>query len=260
MEESVFRNIVATPYGVEKFGSTLNLRKINTVTNQSLASSTTPIHSNLTYTTNTETDITVASVANYAAVELPRDTLNQVIDSANLVTAYRRQMLSALDEAIDTTIANLASGLSQSVTSADITDDMLRKGVGLLAKYAKRKFQVGQTASYLVLHPDEIANAMGCDSVKSYLIRGNAGAAATGDLASTYGIQLRESGLVQTSGGTTAYCPLILPDAFALAFNEQPHILDVQRDGLLDRYVVYTEYGASEWFDTSGVVFVCTIP
>ena len=67
-----------------------------------------------------------------------------------------------------------------------------------------------------------------------------------------YGLIWRESGNVLSSGGTY-YNPLLLKDAWALAWNEQPHMLDVQTDGLADVFICYAEYAVCEWFDSSGV-------
>ena len=51
----------------------------------------------------------------------------------------------------------------------------------------------------------------------------------------------------------TVLNPLLLKDAWALAWNEKPHLLDVQTDGLTEVFIAYAEYGVCEWFDSSGV-------
>ena len=60
------------------------------------------------------------------------------------------------------------------------------------------------------------------------------------------------------TNGASYFNPLLLKDAWALAWNEKPHILDVQMDGLVENYIAYTEYGVCEWFDASGVALVTT--
>jgi len=52
--------------------------------------------------------------------------------------------------------------------------------------------------------------------------------------------------------------PLLLKDAWAIAWNEKPHLLDVQVDGLVDFYIGYAEVGFCEWFDSSGVALITT--
>jgi hypothetical protein len=57
-----------------------------------------------------------------------------------------------------------------------------------------------------------------------------------------------------------ALCPLILKDAWFLAYNETPHPLADQVDGLTDTFIVVAEYATFEEFDSSGVVFALTTP
>lgn len=250
MEEAIVAPLVAEPVGVQKIGKKLHLRKIAAMSAQTVTASTTLASDNLTYSTNTEAEITVTPTAYYTGIELNPDTLNQIIDDGNAIAGWRRQMLSSLDEKIDTALLALASDASQSESSAAFDDATWRAAVAKLAKFAKRKFRIGKTPYNLILHPDVLAQALNISALKEYQIRGTAGSATSGSLVTTYGANIEESGLVKNSGGVK-YNPLFIQDAWCLGWNQKPKMLESQMDGLVMRFLCYTEFGVAEWFDSS---------
>lgn len=260
-EEGVIAPLVATPNGVRKIGKKLHLRKLQAQSANKLTPSshtTTMVADNLTYNQNTEVEVTVTPVVYYAGIELNRDAMNEIIDDGEAIAGWRSQMLAVLNEKIDFEIFSLVNGLSQSEVGADTDDAMIRSALGKLAKYAKRKFKIGKTPFNVILHPDEIKNALNIPALKEYQIRGTQGSATSGQLVSAYGANFEESGLVLVSAGT-AYQPLFIKDAWALGWNEKPHILEPQTDGLATRFLAYTEFGVSEWFDSSGITLNVTV-
>ena len=124
-------------------------------------------------------------------------------------------------------------------------------------KAAKNKVKVGQTDVRLFLHPDEIKNFMAMGAAREYQIRGGAGSAGNGQLVTTYGIKVEESGNIQNSGGNY-HQPMILKDAFAIGYNRTPSALPEQQDGIVTRLIFRAEYGVCEWFDSSGVDVITT--
>lgn len=249
-EEAIVAPLVAEPVGTQKIGKKLHLRKIAAITAQTASGSSHLVADNLTYSTNTEAEVTVSPTAYYAAIELNPDTLNQIIDDGNAIAGWRKQMLAALDEKIDSTLLNLASSASLTEASASLDDATWRAAVAKLAKNAKRKFRIGKTPYNLILHPDVLASALNIPALKEYQIRGNSGSATSGSLVTTYGANIEESGLVLVSGGVK-YNPLMIQDAWALGWNQKPKMLESQMDGLVMRFVAYTEFGCAEWFDSS---------
>jgi len=250
MEEAIVAPLVAEPVGVQKIGKKLHLRKLKVMTATTADVTTALASDSLTYVQNTEDEITVTPTAYYTAIELNPDTLNQIIDDGNAIAGWRKQMLSSLDEKIDSKLLDLAYDASAVEASASFDDATWRAAVAKLAKNAKRKFRIGKTPYNLILHPDVLAQALNISALKEYQIRGSAGSATSGQLVTTYGANIEESGLVKSSGGVK-YNPLFIQDAWALGWNQKPKMLESQMDGLVMRFICYTEFGVAEWFDSS---------
>lgn len=252
-EESIVAKLVAEPYGTQKIGKKLHLRKIKAMTatkTNGPTNTTLLLPSNMTFTTNTEVEVTVTPFSYHTAIELNPDTLNEVIDDGELIAAYRKQMMAVLEEKLDFELLDLASSASLTETGASFTEAMWQAAIAKLAKNAKRKFRIGKTPYNLVFHPDHLASALQVPALREYQIRGNQGGAVNGQLVTTYGANIEETGLVKSSGGTE-YMPLFIKDAWALGWNEKPRILAPQQDGLVTRFVGYFEAGCAEWFDSS---------
>lgn len=250
MEEAIVAPLVAEPVGTQKIGKKLHLRKIAAISAQTASASAHLASDTLTYSTNTEAEVTVTPVAYYAGIELNPDTLNQIIDDGNAISGWRKQMLSSLDEKIDSTLLDLVQYASLSESAAALDDAVWRAAVAKLAKNAKRKFRIGKTPYNIILHPDVLAQALNIPALKEYQIRGNSGSATSGSLVTTYGANIEESGLVRVSAGVKS-CPLMINDAWALGWNQKPKMLESQMDGLVMRFICYTEFGCAEWFDSS---------
>lgn len=249
-EEAIVAPLVSEPVGTQKIGKKLHLRKIKPHAVQTVTASDTLVADNLTYTQNTEVEVTVTPTAYYTAIELNPDALNQIIDDGNAIAGWRKQMLFAMDEKIDSTLLALAASASYTEAGASLDDAMWRAAVAKLAKNAKRKFRIGKTPYNLVLHPDVLASALNIPALKEYQIRGNSGSATSGSLVTTYGANIEESGLVYNPAGTR-YNPLFITDCWALGWNQKPKMLETQQDGLVTRFIAYTEFGCAEWYTSS---------
>jgi hypothetical protein len=255
-EETKIADWVANPIGAQKFGNILKLRKIPTVAGLTYTPTTTAgLRANLTGNTSAGVTVSATATSRYSMVSMDRSILNQVVDDGNLRNGFKRQMSAGIDEEVDLALFTLAASLSGSVSQADIDDAMVRTALGQLATAAKGKFN-STSAKLLVVHPSELKNVWNIPAIKEYQIRGTIGAAVNAQM-NAYGLIWRESGKVYQNLGST-YNPLLLKDAWALAWNEKPHILDVQYDGLVENYVAYTEFGVCEWFDSSGQALVTT--
>ena len=254
-EETKIADWVATPHGVEKFGATLKLRKIPVFSSQTYTGSTTSTRGFLTYNQNIQSTITVSATGRYSAVGIDRSFINQVINDGNYRTGFKTQLMGTLKEEVDSSLFALASSLSTSESQADIDDAMVRTALGDLATNAKGKFSEN-AMKLLVVHPTELKNVWNIPAIKEYQIRGTIGAAVNAKM-NAYGLEWRESGKVLNSLGSK-YNPLLLKEAWALAWNEKPHILDVQIDGLTENFIGYAEYGVAEWFDAFGVALITT--
>jgi hypothetical protein len=256
VEETKIADWVAEPVGVTPFGNLLNLRKIPAIAANTYTPSTTAaLRAQLVWATATAATVTVSPAGRYFAIGVERAILNRVIDDGNYRSALKKQGMAGLNTAIDVIGFALASSLSSTVSQADIDDAMVRTALGQLATNAGNKF-TNEAPKLLVVHPSEYKNALGIAAIKEYQIRGTIGAAVNGTL-NAYGVIWRESASVLLSAGSY-YNPLLLKDAWALAHNEKPHILDSQFDGLSENFIGYTEVGWAEWFDSSGVALITT--
>jgi len=255
-EETKIADWVEQPVGAQKFGNTLNLRKLPAIAANTYTPSTTAaLRAQLTWSTATASTVTCSATGRVTAVGLERAILNRAIDDGNFRAGYKKQIMAGQNEAVDIALFALASSLSGTVSQADVDDAMVRQALGQLATAAKGKFNEN-SAKLLVVHASELKNVWNIPAVKEYQIRGTIGAAVNAQL-NAYGLIWRESGNVLNSAGSY-YNPLLLKDAWALAWNEKPHILDIQYDGLSENYIAYSEFGAAEWFDSSGIALITT--
>ena len=257
-EEAVIAGFIAKPVGTSMIGNSLVLRKVAAHT-ASKYSGTSGLPANLTGTGNTEAQVSTTLAYAYVMCELDENALTRLVDEGNYRNALRKQMAAAVNSQIDYDIFGLAAGLSLSESGADINETLYLAAYGKLVKAAKGKVKVGQTDVRLFVHPDELKNVMAMSAAREYQIRGNEGTAATGQLVTTYGVKIAESGNVNVSGGTTANQPLIIKDAFAIGYNRTPSFLAEQADGIVTRFIFRAEYGVCEWFDSSGVNLATTV-
>lgn len=257
-EEAVVAPLVAKPNGVQRIGKKLHLRKLKAATAQAMGTGAADtVADGLTYNTNTEVEVTVSPASFYSGIELNPDTLEQIIDDGEAIAGWRKQLMATLGEKIDYTILQLVEANTLTETGASFTEAVWQAALAKLAKNAKGKFKIGRTPYNLVIHPDKLAQALQISALREYQIRGNQGAAVSGQLVTTYGANIEETGLVSSDGGTY-YMPMFIKDAYALGFNQQPKMLEVQNDGLVVRYVAYTSFGAAVWFDSSAVAINIT--
>jgi hypothetical protein len=257
-EEGIITPFIAKPVGSTAIGNVLTLRKVAA---HSASKYTTQagggIPSALTGTANAEAAVTTTLAYAYVMCELDEPGLTRLVDEGNFRTALRKQMAAAVNAQIDLDIFALASSLSLSESNADISETQYLAAYGKLVKAAKNKVKVGQTDVRLFLHPDEIKNFMAMGAAREYQIRGGAGSAGNGQLVTTYGIKVEESGNIVAQGGNY-HQPMILKDAFAIGYNRTPSALPEQQDGIVTRLIFRAEYGVCEWFDSSGVDVITT--
>ena len=256
VEETKLADWVTEPVCTTKFGNLLNLRKLPAIAAQTFTStSTAGLRTNLTFHAAEATTVTVSPAGRYFAIGIDRALANRCIDDGNLRNGYKKQGMAGLWTAIDVIGFALASSLSTTVSQASMDDAMIRTALGSLATNAQGKF-TEDSAKLLVVHPTQLKNVWNIPAVKEYQIRGTIGAAVNAKL-NAYGLIWRESGSVLLSAGSY-YNPLLLKDAWAMAWNEKPHVLDIQPEGLTENYIGYAEVGFAEWFDSSGVALVTT--
>lgn len=264
-EGAMVGDFIEKPPVVGRFGQTIKIRKLVAILGTNMqtianSSSTTYNRAGLTTINNTDEVVSGTSGMVYGAITVNRNVWNQVRDDADYRSKQKAALAAGMVEKVDADIFANAANLSNVITQADLDDAALRVGYGRLRKTAKSKVKLGETDVRLYIPAEEAANAMGIAAIKEYQIRGSAGTAATGSPVNAYGIKWDVSGLVYNPTNLLAYCPLIIKDAWFIAFNETPHPMADQIDGLTDTFIVVAEYATNELFDSSGVVFALTTP
>ena len=254
-EEPKVSGFVATPYGTDRIGNVLYLRKIKAVVAGKYTGST-GLPANLSASTaNTELAPSTTLAYGYAQLELDEPALTRLIDDAAYRTGIRTQMRAAVNSQKDADLLALAASLSHSEVGAALNETMFASGLGQLATYAMNKYEQGVTDVRLFLTPTQLKNVIVIPALKEYQIRGGAGTAATGQLVTAHGIRFAESGNVYSSAGAY-YNALILKEAWAIGHNILGGFLPDQQDGIVTRLIFRIEYGTAEWFDSCGVALI----
>ena len=244
-----------------KFGQTVKVRKIVGQRNTQAVSNSSSATFNvagMTFNANVDEVVTGTSGLVYNSMQINRNVWNQIRDDATFRAGYRKMLLAGMEEKLETDVLANAVNLSNTVVNADLTDDVLRTLAQKLRISAMDKYRFGESDVRLYVDTSEFANALGIATIKEYQIRGNLGAAASGQMVNAYGIKWDVSTLVYKAAGS-AYNPLMLSDASFLVFNEELHMLADQQNGIADILTAVMEYATGEYFDSSGAVAVTTV-
>lgn len=255
-EEAVVADFVAKPVNMTAIGNTLTLRKV-AATPASKYTGTNGRADQLTQVANTEAAVTTTLHYAYVLCTPDEPALTRLVDDANYRTALRKQMAAGVNSQIDADLFALAASLSHTEAGVAVNETIYASALKQLAKYAKNKFRIGQTDARLFVHPDVLDDVLVMPIAKEYQIRGTQGTAVSGQLVTTFGVKIEESGNVYQAAGST-YCPLIIKDAWAIGYNRAPAALPDQPDGIATEMIFRAEYGVCEWFDSSGVALVIT--
>ena len=250
-EEVVGKTFSRPPGGVKKIGQKLHIPKMLAISAQSGAG---PYSTSLTYSSNTEEEVTVSPEQSYAAVEIQRSVYLRM--DINPDGPYRQMLKYALAEYRDVTCAGLADNLATNVKGSAIAS--MDKGLLLdaqqaLAISAKRRLKPGETLWYIKVHPLQLKNCMGVFDMTADYVRGDAvRPLVSGWMSPVLGANIDESGNVLNTGGIIHNLAYI-PEAFVIGFNEESTVLEPQPVELVVRIIATEEFGASEQFDEYAV-------
>lgn len=232
---------------VSKSGDTIHIPNLANVT----AVTKTP-GTALTAAANTETEYTI-SVDQHKAVYQIIEDITSAQSDANLMGLYTQKIGYALAEAVDTSLAGLYSGLSQSVDcSTAVTDANIISGVEYLdvanAPRSDRSF---------VIHAEAMADLRGVDKFIAYDQTGSKGVqVGNGLVANVYGVDVFMSNNIVTASGTPDVIHNLLfhKEAFGLAIQKS---VSVESDRSLsevgDELLGQVLYGVSELRDAFAV-------
>lgn len=254
MEEGVIHPDIPRS-SAEKIGDAMYVRIVPFLTAQTLSSTGDADLGGLTADTGAITRVSTTPNRRYVAVGFPIHTTAALLgsDNANLRSAYRQQMRTTLDGAMDATAGALAGSLSvikgpgnfDKATLLDMDQTLRTNG----ANHVKNG-----TVTYLKYSPTQSKYLKAISEIMNADARGGAdNPNVSGVLVKAWGIALAETGNIYFSGGNY-WNMLFVGSAFAKGFNYEPGLLPEQTNGLADFFIGYAEYGFVECFDSDAVV------
>ncbi len=205
----------------------------------------------ITYDANTESAITLTiNQYQYQAFELEEfEASLSIIDQQ---AYYTKRIAYAVNLAIDTTLAALPSGFSQTTGTytVDLTDDDLRRGVQFLADA-----NVPKPDRFLAISPATWNSMMSIDRYASAdFNRGDLVNIVDGEFKAPYGLRAFESTNIKGTNTAGHDCAIYHRDAIALAMRMSPRTRtfdDIQN--LSTQVAISAIWGVVETRDDHGV-------
>ncbi|MCG3176842.1 MAG: hypothetical protein MOGMAGMI_01806 [Candidatus Omnitrophica bacterium] len=188
-----------TDYTTATFGQVLSIPKTGAVSANDKSQGSAFTRQNPTGTNTTVT------LNKHKEVTLPIDDVTKVLENQDTLAAYGRDAAIALAEAVETALTELHPSINNTVTfdkTSDATKDasMLR-----IRKYFTDQKVPRTEQRYLYCDPTMFNELLEVDKYTRFDARGDAGAITQGQVIRTYGIDIHESQLVDTSGSPVAY-------------------------------------------------------
>lgn len=230
-------------------GDTVNIPEIANMTANNKTQG-----SQITLNANTETDINLA-IDTWKETSFAVEDIVKVLSSYNLTKLYSEKSAYATKKAVDTSLMNLYSGLSQTVGTigTDVTDANIVRGKQYLddadAPEEDRFFVLApsQEAAILKLDKFSLRTGPGWDPNNSPII--------TGKMGQLYGMEVDVTTNVVTAG-STVHNLIFQREAFSIAFAVSPRTQSNYVPEYLE-WLTTTDsiYGVIESRDTFGVDF-----
>lgn len=242
------------PEGVSRIGNLLHISKILRQPTTTLAASGTG--TSLTYTNNTEQDVTCAPTFTYGAVEIAQHTMSRLLRFPALQKAYREQIISGLVAEKDARAGLMANSLT--VTKGGIGQNFdkafLLDGIGTLGENCREMWEPGSGKwAFLTFHPRQYKHVMNISEITNAQIRGDAEKPVkVGWVWEAFGLAMSLSGNVYTSGGI-AHNFLHIKESHVYGLNDDFHFKDPQEFELVTRLIAWGECGFAEVWDEYAV-------
>lgn len=240
---------------IETSGDTWYVRVIPAVTVVAPSTTVELGPEDLTYESGAVTRVSASPIAAYGAVEIGRNVFSRLTsaDGAATRAAYRTQIRATLDQKIDVEAGNMATAISTTLGPGNFDKAALLYAKRRLRTAAKSHYKNGSMV-HLKYHPSQIDQVESIAEIMNANLRGDASNPnVKGVVVNAWGMTLAETGNIPFSAGSY-YNLLHLKPAFAFAFNEEPGVEPVQRAGLAERFIGYTDFAIVEVFDEDAVV------
>ena len=233
--------------GATKIGQKLHIPKMLAIAATTPGS---PSGTGLTYTANTEQEVTVDPLETYAAVEIQRAVRRRM--NINPDSPYRDMIKRGVAQAIDIKGGTLASGLTTNVKGSALASMDLGLMLDVqqaLVVSCGENFRPGRSPWFIKMHSTQVKNTMGIFNLTADYARGDSVKPfVSGWLSPVLNANIDVSGNIYTSGGIAHHLAFI-PEAFVIGFNEEPTVLEPQDVELVTRIIAVSEFGVSEAWD-----------
>lgn len=257
------RNITkyfTSPQGVDKVGDALLMRILPTITAGTIATSATAAAgTGLTYDDTATDRISATPTFSVSAVR-PALTLVERMnepDKQAMLAGYRDQLLAGIWVSIETTAAQLATGISTQLGApTNMSESLFLQGKGLLRGNAKEyaDWEDGNPMMYFCYDTSQIQYVEAIPAFMHADIRGDKqNALVSGVVQKGLGYKFTASTNIYKNAGI-AYNMLFTPLAFVLGFNQKPALLDPQPEEATIRYIARADSGSAELLDECAVI------
>lgn len=253
IEDNAYEDAVIFPVSAprERLYNKLHIRKLSKFTTNTLAN--TADGTGLTYSANTEVEVTITPIARYIALNFQRGVLAQMDQSP--LEHYRRNIMQGVAQAVDQDFAvNVASLVTNVQGGAARDNDLafITGGMALLRSNVGSYWNPGQPAYYHFV-PSQWDDIMSIPGITQANLRGDeANPLVKGLLHEGFGLRFVVTGNIYVDATPVAHNVLWLPAALGISFNERP-VVDTQTFELAERLYVYVNYGTAIVWDERAV-------
>jgi hypothetical protein len=226
---------------VGRLGNRLHIPKHDNLTAASVGDSTDMSSFGLTFSANTEGEITFTPGTVNVNVSVNENVLQRM--QFDPTDDLRQSMEAAVAQYIDQDVASLFSGLTTNVVGDYASDIDLPKILEARSKVKAGAKQFADPGKYLFFyHHLQDDNVMSIGQLTQAYARGDSqNPSVSGVIQEAYGIQFIPTGNVRSSGGGFNNC-LTIGRAFGIGFNSRPSV-KAQPNGLATFLLAWCDYG-----------------
>lgn len=226
---------------VGRLGNRLHIPKHDNLTAASVGDSTDMSSFGLTFSANTEGEITFTPGTVNVNVSVNENVLQRM--QFDPTDDLRQSMEAAVAQYIDQDVASLFSALTTNVVGDYASDIDLSKILEARSKVKAGAKQFADPGKYLFFyHHLQDDNVMSIGNLTQAYARGDSqNPSVSGVIQEAYGIQFIPTGNVRSSGGGFNNC-LTIGRAFGIGFNSRPSV-KAQPNGLATFLLAWCDYG-----------------
>lgn len=204
-------------YATAQFGQTIQVTKTGAVSANDKSAG-------VAYTKQNPTGTNVEVTLNkHKEVTFTIDDVTKVLENQNTQAKYGEDGAIALAEAVETDLASLHASIQNTVTWDRTSTTTIDTSFLKVRKYFTDQKVPKVEQRYFYVDATVFNDFLGVDKYYNASVRGGNDAVLTGTVIRTYGFEISESQLIQTSGSPVAYHNLAYTkDAFVLASRPLP--------------------------------------